>query len=50
MCLMYSLSGSFVAQPALDRHELPVRVPLEGDEEQPGVELAELGSKPSVKE
>ena len=40
VCWMYSLSASCAAEPALDRGELRVRVALEGDEEQPGVELA----------
>ena len=40
VCWMYSLSASDVAEPALDRGELLVRVALEGDEEQAGVELA----------
>ena len=39
------------AEPPLDRGELRVRVALEGDEEQAGVELARSrGSMPSVKE
>ena len=43
VCLMYSLSASFRAKALLERHELRLRVALEADEEEAGVELAEAG-------
>ena len=39
-----------LAQALLQRHELRLRVALEGDEEQARVELAEPSSNPSVNE